>query len=372
MPNNEIHIVCFDNPYPAVYGGVIDVFYKIKALHKLGVKIRLHCFVDVFPTETSMLESLTESCYFYKRNKSIFNFLSTKPFSVASRNHHTLWQNLNADKSPILFEGLQSTSVLCAKCFKDRGLFLRLHNLENNYYKGLLKSETNLFKKILYLIESYKYERYLNILAEFDYVFTLSKFETDYVNKLYHNAAYIPVFHGNENVAEVSEYGNYAFYNGDLRICDNKKAADFLIDVFESVDNYPLIIASSIANPALQQRCKLSKNVRYEIIRDQSHLNELSEKAHINVMLSFQESGTKLKAVNALFQSRHVIINSNMIDDKNLQSLCVLAEIKADYIEAIERLKLLPYNDRNNRVRILTDVLDDKKNAKNLVKDIFK
>ena len=28
----EIHIITFDIPYPANYGGVIDVFYKIKAL----------------------------------------------------------------------------------------------------------------------------------------------------------------------------------------------------------------------------------------------------------------------------------------------------------------------------------------------------
>ena len=42
--NKEIHIVAFTIPYPANYGGVIDVFYKIKALYKLGVKINLHCF----------------------------------------------------------------------------------------------------------------------------------------------------------------------------------------------------------------------------------------------------------------------------------------------------------------------------------------
>ena len=89
-------------------------------------------------------------------------------------------------------------------------------------------------------------------------------------------------------------------------------------------------------------------------------------------MLSFQESGTKLKAVNALFQSRHVIINRNMIDDKNLQSLCVLAETKSEYIAAIEKLKSLPYNERDKRVSILSNVLDDKKNAEKLVKVMFK
>ena len=40
----EIHIVTFDIPYPVNYGGVIDVFYKIKALKEAGIKIHLHCF----------------------------------------------------------------------------------------------------------------------------------------------------------------------------------------------------------------------------------------------------------------------------------------------------------------------------------------
>jgi hypothetical protein len=40
----HLHIISFDVPYPANYGGVIDVFYKLKNLHKAGVKIILHCF----------------------------------------------------------------------------------------------------------------------------------------------------------------------------------------------------------------------------------------------------------------------------------------------------------------------------------------
>jgi hypothetical protein len=42
--DKHLHIVCLDIPYPADYGGVVDLFYKIKSLHQLGVKIHLHCF----------------------------------------------------------------------------------------------------------------------------------------------------------------------------------------------------------------------------------------------------------------------------------------------------------------------------------------
>jgi len=32
----SLHIISFNIPYPPDYGGVMDVFYKIKALHDLG------------------------------------------------------------------------------------------------------------------------------------------------------------------------------------------------------------------------------------------------------------------------------------------------------------------------------------------------
>ena len=32
MTENHLHIISFDVPYPANYGGVIDVFYRVKAL----------------------------------------------------------------------------------------------------------------------------------------------------------------------------------------------------------------------------------------------------------------------------------------------------------------------------------------------------
>ena len=39
-----LHIISFDIPYPANYGGVIVIFNQIKALHEQGVKVILHCY----------------------------------------------------------------------------------------------------------------------------------------------------------------------------------------------------------------------------------------------------------------------------------------------------------------------------------------
>jgi hypothetical protein len=45
--DRELHIISFNVPYPPNYGGVMDVFFKIRALHEQGIKIHLHCFLSL-------------------------------------------------------------------------------------------------------------------------------------------------------------------------------------------------------------------------------------------------------------------------------------------------------------------------------------
>ena len=40
----HLHIVTFNVPWPADYGGVIDVYYRVKALSEMGVRVHLHCY----------------------------------------------------------------------------------------------------------------------------------------------------------------------------------------------------------------------------------------------------------------------------------------------------------------------------------------
>ena len=68
----RLHIVSFDVPYPADYGGVIDVYYKIKALADQGVSIILHCYQYGRP-EQKELEGLCEKVYYYPRLLKAFS-----------------------------------------------------------------------------------------------------------------------------------------------------------------------------------------------------------------------------------------------------------------------------------------------------------
>jgi hypothetical protein len=136
----ELHIISLNIPFPANYGGVIDIFYKIKALSEKGIKIHLHCFE--YGRERSIeLNKYCASVNYYHRKTNIFRWLSLKPFIVYSRRNNQLLKNLLNDQFPILFEGLHTTYFLDHKLLKSRLKIVRAHNIEHEYYEGLKRQE---------------------------------------------------------------------------------------------------------------------------------------------------------------------------------------------------------------------------------------
>lgn len=363
MQNKSLHIISFENPFPPDFGGVIDVYYKVKALHSLGFTIYLHCYYDDRSEVSEELKAITEKVYLYKKNKNPIFIFSKYPLPVICRFDKNLIENIKKHNAPILFEGLHSTMIL-RKAKLDNRKYLRLHNIESNFYLGMSKSETNLIKKILYYFVAEKYVDYQKIIPDFNCVFALSQHEYSEAKKMNVNCIYVPVFHGNESSLTHSEFGNYAFYHGDLRLADNKRAAEFLIEVFKEIPDYNLIIASSNGKKLIESKSNTISNVKFVEISNEKHLDELLANAHINAMLSFQEAGTKLKVINSLFKSRFCLINKNMVDDEKVLSLCEIAATKEDFIRKINSLKDKPYTQNETRNQVLMDVLNDRNNAK--------
>ena len=113
MIGQHLHIITFDVPYPANYGGAIDVYYRIKALHAYGVHIILHCFhKENIATRYPELESLCEKVHYYQRSNKLFDHIHFQPFVVRSRRSKDLLNNLLQDNFPILFEGLVSCYLI--------------------------------------------------------------------------------------------------------------------------------------------------------------------------------------------------------------------------------------------------------------------
>lgn len=341
--NKSINIISFDVPYPPNYGGAIDVFYKIKALHSLGAKIFLHTF-EYGRGEQIELNKYCEKVYYYKRKISFKKIFSKIPFIINTRNDKNLLNNLLNNDYPILFEGLHTTYPLLTNTFKNRKTIIRNHNIEHNYYSGLARSEPNLLKKIFFKIESKKLKYFEPILKNTNYILTISPFEQNYYsNSFALNSIYIPAFHQNIKVETLEGSGNFALFNGDLRVSDNLNTCEFLIDVFSKID-YPLIISSSFESKKIHNKIIPHKNISFKLIRHNDELKILLQNAHINVLPSFQNTGVKLKLINALFNGKFCLVNEQMIQGTGLRENCTIANSIEEFRLKIEQLSKLNFS----------------------------
>ncbi|GEJ44982.1 hypothetical protein CRS_15900 [Chryseobacterium sp. ON_d1] len=370
----ELHIISFNYPYPPSYGGIIDVYYKIKALSDLRIRIHLHCFIDQIPeTVDPEVKEITETIFFYKKKRNPLLYFSGIPFAAAIRDSDLLLKNLEKIKAPILFEGLQTTYI--AKFLKDKEyqLYLRYHNNESEYYKGLSLSEKNIFKKIIYKIESLKYSGYQKkLLKKFEAVFCLSEKEYHEVESYSANAHLIHIFHGNESVKILDTKGKYFLFHGDLTTADNKRALNETIDLFKTLPQYHLVVASDRASEDIKRKISTVENISLAPIQTNENLHRLLKDAQANILISYQNSGTKVKLFNTLYNSRFVIINGNITDDSVLMNLCLygadMNEIRQQIITSAEK----EYHDTEKRKEILDKTHSDKAKAKEMVKIIFK
>lgn len=328
--NKHLHIVSFDVPWPADYGGAIDVFYKIKALHAIGVSITLHCFIYGDRSAQDELLKYCKKVYYYQRITGIQGVSLLRPYIVHSRRESSLLRNLLKDDAPILFEGLHSCFYLHHPALSSRKKFVRAHNVEHEYYRQLALYEKNIFKRYYFLVESYLLKRFEFVLQFADYVLAISVTDQAYFSQ-YYNGMLIPAFHPNSAVSCQPGIGEYCLYQGNLKINENNLAALFLVEEVFNQLSIKLIIAGANPSEILKQRVAMAQNVQLVENPTQVEMEHLMHNAQIHVLYSADASGLKLKLLNALFQGRFVIANDALLPDEKLKESVVVANSVADY-----------------------------------------
>lgn len=374
MHDKHLHIVAFTIPYPANYGGVIDVFYKLKALQKMKVKIHLHCFRYDRPPAPE-LEEYCETVHYYPRKTGFFSQLSLKPYIVESRQSDELLQNLLADRHPILFEGLHSCFFLNHPSLQGRELIYRESNIEHRYYYNLSKSEQNVFRKAFFGVESLKLKVFQKQLRYATKMLVVSLSDRDYLEKHFPGKEidYLPSFHGNKKINSRLGKGNYVLYHGNLSVSENAQAAEFLVrEVFNNIA-IPLKIAGLNPSEELKNLVGFSKNVELIANPSQPEMEELILKAQVNVLITFQATGLKLKLLNTLYNGRWVLVNKEMLAGTELDELCEIAGNASEMKQKITELFDSEYDISQSfdRAEILHQRFSDETNAKKLVEIVF-
>ncbi len=366
MKIKKLHIVSFDVPFPPNYGGVIDVYYKCKYLHALGVEITLHCYA-YGREEAPQLARYCKEVYYYQRKK-VVNPLSSLPYIIASRSSKHLIDRLNQDQEPILFEGLHTTFPLYSNKVNADRCYVRTHNVEHEYYKKLEKVETNLFKRIFFRQEAKKLLKYEAVLAKAKKVFAISKFENLHFGDINKETYWISAFHESAKVEIEEGLGSYILYHGNLAVGENDHAACYLVkNVFSKID-FPCKIAGNNPSNALKALCA-QHGVALIENKDNHQIVELIKNAQINVLVTFQKTGIKLKLLNALYQGRHCVVNKEMVEDTGIDSLCSIGTNDLEMIAAINQLLQKPFEASAilQRKTLLANGFDNQGNAQKLM-----
>lgn len=368
-----IHVISFDIPYPPSYGGVIDVYYKLKALKEAGIRIHLHCF-EYGRNKTAKLNDFCESVTYYKRDIYKTNLFGRAPYIVASRSTEDLLNNLLKDNFPILFEGLHSCYHLPDKRLKKRKKIVRMHNIEHNYYTSLANVERRIFKRYYFLNEAAKLKRFENVLDHANGIAAISLNDKLYLSEKYKNVQVISAFHPHNTVDIKEGFGKYALYHGTLTVGENNQAALFLVnEVFNDLD-IPLIIAGNNASLELRQAILKNRNIKLRNKVNNHKIEELIENAHINILPTFQATGIKLKLLAALYKGRHCIVNTPMIQNTGLESLCIVKNTADELKAEVKRIFSIPFRKETILERekiLLTNGFTNKQNINHLIEMLF-
>ncbi|HUR31659.1 MAG TPA: hypothetical protein VMZ69_09510 [Saprospiraceae bacterium] len=366
MPNTDLHIVSFAVPYPATYGGAIDVLNRIKALHKEGVRIKLHCFLYGRFNPHNALNETAEEVHYYPRITWPAILAPGMPYIVASRKNPKLLERLNEDKAPILFEGIHTTGFVDE--IQNRKKLLRAHNIEHKYY-GHLANDSQRFQYLFFQRESLALERYEgNHARAFDTVFPISLEDQKWYKEKGANCAFMPAYHGLENIDIKTGKGTYLLYQGDLSIESNQRAVIELLRA-PGIDQFPVVIAGKEGERSFEEKLTKYSNLRREVDVSEEKMASLIRDAQIVMIHSRHSSGMKVKIFPALYNGRFVIANENSVTNTALDKAMHIYKNVNELAGLCDKLWQLEVNDQliSERKETLIQLPDDRQKAKTIL-----
>ncbi len=368
MSDKHLHIIAYNVPFPVDQGGLFDVFYKIKALHAIGIKIHLHCF-DYGRGEEATLDKYCYAVHYYKRLKGFNTFSLSLPYIVSSRYNRQLFDELLKDDYPILMEGIHTSYLLLDKRFENRICLLRLHNTEFRYYKELASHARSFFRKCYFLWESCLLKGYEKRIANKAVLLSITAGDEKLYKNLFgaNRIHTVPLFLADNWIAKEKEpNGSYCLYHGDLSVDSNEQMAIWLLTNVFSKLSIPFVIAGKNPSPKLEKQAHVLNHTCLVANPTEHEMQDMIAKAHINIVPALTTTGIKIKLINALINGRHCISNAAGIEGSELGSICAKADTAEEFIDLISKLFSLPFSmdDMHSRMALIQTTFNNKKGAR--------
>jgi hypothetical protein len=197
----------------------------------------------------------------------------------------------------------------------------------------------------------------------------ISKNDEAYFTSEFKNVDFIPAFHPFKEVNCKSGKGNYVLYHGNLSVSENSNAAKFLINnVFKDLD-IPLKVAGLNPPKHLANLFHNSKNIELIANPDDKTLQDLIQNAQINISITAQRTGLKLKLLNTLYNGRFCLVNDKMLSGSELDELCIIANTHSSMRAKIKALFKQDFDEKkiNQRKKLLGTIYNNGHNVEHLI-----
>ncbi|HET7899083.1 MAG TPA: glycosyltransferase family 4 protein, partial [Flavisolibacter sp.] len=221
-------------------------------------------------------------------------------------------------------------------------------------------------KKIYFRRESHLLRRYQTRFNKEVKLACLSETDQRSLEKRYgyHHAFFLPCFLPWQQLKSREGKGDYLLYHGNLTIAENEKAARWLIE--NLADHLPqtLVIAGKGISKKLQATAARYSTVRLINHPPEDELNALIRDAHIHLLPSFNQTGVKLKLLNAVLNGRFCITNEEGVKGSGISECLHIKNTADEWIATINELWPRPFSpvDMEKRKSVL-DVYNNNRNA---------
>jgi len=304
------------------------MFYRIQALHSLGLNLTIHVF-EYGRGKQAELEKYGAVKY-YTRTKSIFHLFSKRPFIVQSRMSKELLKALSLDEDPIFFEGLHTCGMLEFASIQHRMTFARMHNVEHDYYRGLTMGSTFL-KRWFFRIEARKLKKYETVLSKVKHIFVIKESDKEHFANYQENTHFLPASFPKIE-GRFAAIKRYALIHGNLSVSENEQSIYWILNTLQKVmdPTFPIVVAGKNPSKRLVAFCE-KMNVQVLANPSEKKLDILIQEAQIHLLHTNVPSGIKLKLLASICSAGHVLVNSNLVQGSGLDQFCTVANEPKEY-----------------------------------------
>jgi hypothetical protein len=210
---------------------------------------------------------------------------------------------------------------------------------------------------LFFRLESGKLRRYEKILHHADCILAISKPETTYFDRIYGNARFIPAFQRYQELSVLPGIGNYVLFHGNLSVAENYGILlGFALPVLAG-SSHRIVVAGKNPSAGLARKLGHYPNIKLTADPSDREMEELIRNAQVNLVLTRQSTGIKLKLLHCLYSGRHCLVNPPMVEGSDLGHLCNIAGTREELRQHLDRLMGTPLNrdDLESRKKALMD-----------------